>query len=69
MNAFLNFLAKNPIGSALKVAAGLALAEGLSNIQALHLPQAAALVVTVLVPPIINWLNPNDPRYGNGSSN
>ena len=68
MNAFLTFLAKNPIGTALKVAVGVVLASVLSNIQDFHLPATAAMAITVLIPPVINWLNPQDTRYGVGSA-
>lgn len=60
----LNFLAKHPLGSAVKVGLGAALAYVIDNISAFNLNPAVAAAVIAAVTIAINALNPKDPRYG-----
>jgi hypothetical protein len=73
MNGFSNWLATTPLGSAFKVflayVFGAALLEWTSagsfvfdNWQVWVIGALAIAIV-----PIINWLNPNDTRYGRGA--
>lgn len=68
MNKVLEFLAKSPIGSALKVGVGAVLAYLLDNIASFDLPPVALVFITAIAPAVINWFNPADDRYGNGSN-
>ena len=68
MQTFLKWLSGSAGGSALKVAVGGALAYLLNNIAAFDLPPVAAGIIMSVVPPAINFLNPEDPRYGRGAS-
>lgn len=68
MKEFEAWLATSPTASFLKimVAAGLgAVASWVATAQVHPLVVAIAAAV---IPVVINWLNPGDPRYGNGSS-
>jgi len=60
----LNFLAKNPLGTAVKVGAGSALLYIVDNISAFDLSPAVAAAVIAGVTMLINWINPLDSRYG-----
>ena len=65
MSNFGTWLANSPIASALKV--GLAAAFGwfVANPDVLNVHPALAIAITAGLPVIINWLNPDDLRYGN----
>ncbi|CAB4194580.1 hypothetical protein UFOVP1264_35 [uncultured Caudovirales phage] len=67
MNKFLDFLANNPVGSAIKVALGGVLGVALQNIDQFGIPAQIIPILMILVPPVINYLNPADTRYGNGT--
>lgn len=67
MNKVLDFLANNPVGTALKVALGAVLVWGLDNLASFDLPPVVAVFVTAFTPALINYLNPGDGRYGIGS--
>ena len=64
MTPFLIWLANSPLASALKIGSAAALVWLVDNIGALHLQPAVAIGITAALPVIINWLNPEDPRYG-----
>ena len=64
MNEFLLWLARSPIGSALKVASGAVLVWVLDNITDLGLHPIAQVAIIAAVPVLINSLNPEDFRYG-----
>lgn len=68
MKEFEAWLATSPTASFLKimVAAGLG-AVGSWVVTAQVHPLVVAIAAAV-IPVAINWLNPGDPRYGNGSS-
>lgn len=68
MKEFEAWLATSPTASFLKimVAAGLG-AVGSWVVTAQVHPLVVAIAAAV-IPVVINWLNPADPRYGNGSS-
>lgn len=67
MKEFEAWLATSPTASFLKimVAAGLG-AVGSWVVTAQVHPLVVAIAAAV-IPVVINWLNPGDPRYGNGS--
>jgi len=62
----LKFLAKNPLGTAVKVGVGAGLAYVVENISSFNLAPAVSVAIIALVTMSINWLNPHDPRYGKG---
>ena len=63
----LNFLAKSPVGTAIKIGLGAALAYIIDNIASFNLTPAVAAGVIAGVTMAINALNPNDSRYGKGA--
>lgn len=68
MKEFEAWLATSPTASFLKimVAAGLgAVASWVATAQVHPLVVAIAAAV---IPVVVNWLNPADPRYGNGTN-
>lgn len=64
MNKFLKFLYKSPLGTMLKVAAGAAVAYLADNITDYNVAPVLQVAIVAAVPYLINWLNPEDPRYG-----
>jgi len=74
MDAFKVWLASTPLGSALKVLlAGLFAAAMLTwtNEGAISFDHWQTWLIGALaiaVPPVINWLNPADTRYGRGKA-
>jgi hypothetical protein len=60
----LKFIANNPLGSAVKVGLGSALVYILNNVSDLKLSPAVTIIVIALVNVAINWVNPQDHRYG-----
>jgi len=60
----LNFLAKHPLGTAIKVGLGSALVYVVDNISSFNLAPAASAIVITLVTIAINAINPHDSRYG-----
>ena len=63
-NKVLHFIAKSPLGSALKVGVGAGLVYVLNNISDFNLAPATSVAVIASVNVAINWLNPKDSRYG-----
>lgn len=66
MKKFLKWLAKSPTAAALKIILGGSLAIALDYVDSFNLPPTAVLLVTALVPLVIDALNPHDPRFGKG---
>lgn len=64
MNEFLSWLARSPIASAAKVAAGAVLVWTLDNVTDLGLHPVVQVALIAAVPVLINAVNPQDPRYG-----
>ena len=65
MEKFLSWLANSPLASALKIGLAASLGWLLANPDVLNIHPAAAIAFTAALPVIINWLNPDDLRYGN----
>lgn len=64
MNDFLLWLARSPIASAAKVAAGAVLVWTLDNVTDLGLHPVVQVAIVAAIPVLINTLNPQDDRYG-----
>lgn len=64
MQDFLYWLARSPLASAGKVAAGAVLVWLLDNVTTLGLHPVAQVALIAAVPVLINAVNPEDPRYG-----
>ena len=64
MNKFLKWLAISPLGSAFKVGASASLVWLVDNVGSLHLEPVLQIALTAALPVLINWLNPQDWRYG-----
>ena len=64
MNDLLLWLARSPIASAAKVAAGAVLVWTLDNVTDLGLHPVLQVALIAAVPVLINAVNPQDPRYG-----
>lgn len=62
--SFLTWLATTRTGSIFKVGLGAVLAYVAESVSDWSLPPVVAGVIIVLVPVIINELNPADSRYG-----
>ena len=65
MSNFGTWLANSPIASALKIGFAAALGWFVANPDVLNVHPALAIAITAGLPVIINWLNPDDLRYGN----
>lgn len=64
MNKFLEWLARSPIATALKVGLAATLGWVLANVETFGLHPVVAIGVTAAIPILINALNPADSRYG-----
>ena len=68
-----NWLATTPLGSTFKVFLGALVAAVLltwtqeGSISWDHWQTWLIGAIAIAVPPVINWLNPSDSRYGRGS--
>lgn len=58
------WLATNPMGGFVKVAVGAMLVWVIDNLSTLQIPEIAQVGLIAGLPILINWLNPDDPRYG-----
>lgn len=67
MDKFLAWLAVSPVATALKVGVAASLGYVLANPDILGVPPVVAVGVVAALPVLINWFNPADDRYGNGS--
>ena len=64
MNDFLTWLARSPLASAAKVAAGAALVWALDNVTDLGVHPVVQVALIAAIPVLINTVNPQDDRYG-----
>lgn len=64
MNDFLLWLARSPLASAAKVAAGAVLVWTLDNVTDLGLHPVVQVAIVAAIPVLINTINPQDDRYG-----
>lgn len=67
MEKFLVWLADSPIATAAKVALAAVLAYVIASPEAFGLPPVVGVAVAAAFPVLINWLNPEDTRYGKGA--
>jgi len=58
------WLANSPIGGFAKVAAAGMLVWLIDNVGSLQIPQIIQVGLIAGLPILINWMNPDDPRYG-----
>jgi len=68
VEAFEEWLATSPLASVLKVATGAALGALMSWAATAEIHPLAVAVIAAVVPVVVNWTNPLDYRYGNGSA-
>lgn len=66
MDRFLAWLATSPLASAAKVGLAASLGYVLADPDILGVPPIVAVGVVAGLPVLINWLNPEDTRYGRG---
>lgn len=64
MKPFRLFIATSPIGGFFKVAAAGMLVWIIDNVTSLSLPEIIQVGLVAGLPILINWMNPDDPRYG-----
>ena len=58
------WLATSPIGGFAKVAAAGMLVWVIDNVGSLNIPEIVQVGLIAGLPILINWMNPDDPRYG-----
>jgi hypothetical protein len=58
------WLATSPLGGFAKVASGAMLVWIVDNLSTFQIPEIVQVGLIAGLPIIINWINPNDPRYG-----
>lgn len=58
------WLATSPIGGFAKVAAGAMLVWIVDNLSTFQIPEIVQVGLIAGLPIIINWINPDDRRYG-----
>jgi hypothetical protein len=64
LDRFLFWLAASPLGSAFKVGLSASLVWVVENVGSLSLEPVVQIALTAALPVLINWLNPQDWRYG-----
>lgn len=64
---FLQWLADSPIASAFKIGSAAALVWVIDNVSSLEIPAVMQVSLVAGIPVIVNWLNPEDTRYGKKS--
>lgn len=67
MSYFLHWLANSPLASAAKIAASASIVWCLDNLTSFDLPAVAQVAILAAGPILVNWINPEDVRYGKGS--
>jgi hypothetical protein len=67
MENFLIWLASSPLASFAKIFGAGVIGWFVVNIDSMNIHPAVAIGLASALPIIINWLNPNDSRYGNES--
>jgi hypothetical protein len=65
MENFLIWLANSPLASFAKIFGAGILGWFVVNLDSMNIHPAVAIGLASALPIIINWLNPNDSRYGN----
>jgi hypothetical protein len=65
MSKFLQWLASSPLASFAKIFGAGVLGWVVLNLDSLNIHPALAIGLASAIPVIINWLNPDDSRYGN----
>jgi hypothetical protein len=58
------WLATSPIGGFVKVAVAGMLVWVIDNVASLNIPAIVQVGLIAGLPILINWMNPDDPRYG-----
>lgn len=58
------WLATSPIGGFAKVATAGMLVWVIDNVASLNIPEIVQVGLIAGLPILINWMNPDDPRYG-----
>lgn len=69
MAAFEHWLANSPTGSFVKIAIAAALGALGSYLATAEVHPLVVALTAAVLPVVINYLNPQDTRYGNGSGN
>lgn len=64
MNVFFDWLATSPLATALKVGVAASLGWVVDNQESLNVAPVASVALVAGIPVLINWLNPEDYRYG-----
>lgn len=67
MSRFEEWLATSPLASMLKIAVGAALGAVMSWAATSEIHPLAVALIAAICPVVINWINPQDYRYGRGS--
>jgi hypothetical protein len=62
-----NWLATSPLAQILKYSVGALAAVLIDSLASFHLPAAIVLLITGLVPLIVDYINDADPRFGKGT--
>lgn len=65
MEDFGKWIAESPLGGAFKVAFSASLVWLLDNLASFNVPAVVQVALVAALPVLINWVNPQDPRYGN----
>jgi len=68
VSTFEEWLATSPLATVLKVALGAALGAVMSWAATAQIHPLAVALIAAVCPVIVNWLNPQDYRYGRGAS-
>lgn len=63
----MKWLAQSPYASLVKILTGAALGGLLSWLMVSDVSPLMVAIGSAVIPVAINWLNPDDPRYGKGS--
>ena len=68
MKAFWKWLATTPEGTVAKVAVGAGLGALADYLATAEVSPIVVAITAAIVPVLVNWLNPMDPRYGSRSA-
>lgn len=67
MSTFEEWLATSPLASMLKIAIGAALGALMSWAATAEIHPLVVALIAAVAPVVINWVNPQDYRYGRGA--
>lgn len=67
MTRFEEWLATSPLATVAKIALGAALGALMSWAATAEIHPLAVAIIAAVCPVLVNWLNPQDYRYGRGS--